>query len=330
MEHLLAISDLTRASIERLLDDASAMSAANASARGERADAASFASGRPARELEGSVIANLFLEPSTRTRVSFEVAAKRLGADVVNIAAQQSSVVKGETLLDTARTLDAMGPDVLVIRHAFAGAAQYLSTRIRASVVNAGDGQHEHPTQALLDAYTIRKAKGTLARRVIAIVGDIRHSRVARSGIQCFTKLGANVRVCGPATLIPPGIEKLGCTVVQGVENAVRGADVVMCLRVQNERMVEAFVPSTREYATGWRINAERLALAKPDAIVMHPGPMNRGVEITSEVADSAQSMIENQVEHGVLVRMAVLRALVQNRKRVPTSAPMRRVGVAL
>ena len=298
MAHLLSIADLSRAQIERLLDEA-----------------AGYAGGSsPAQELAGAVVANLFLEPSTRTRVSFEVAAKRLGADVVNIAAAASSVVKGETLLDTARTLDAMGPDVLVIRHAFAGAADYLSRRIRASVVNAGDGQHEHPTQALLDAFTIRKAKKTLARRLITIVGDIRHSRVARSGIQCFSKLGAHVRVCGPPTLIPRGIEKLGCEVVPGIEAALDGADVVMCLRIQQERMAEAFVASNREYANGWRLNAERLALAKADAIVMHPGPMNRGVEITGDVADSVQSVITEQVEHGVLVRMAVLHSLVKSR----------------
>lgn len=298
MDHLLSISDLSRAQIERLLDEAASYSGVVA---------------KP--ELAGAVVANLFLEPSTRTRVSFEVAAKRLGGDVVNIAAAASSVVKGETLLDTARTLDAMGPDVLVIRHAFAGAAEYLSRRVRAAIVNAGDGQHEHPTQALLDAFTIRKAKRTLQRKVVTIVGDIRHSRVARSGIQCFAKLGAHVRVCGPATLIPQGIERLGCTVVMDIERALKGADVVMCLRIQNERMVEAFVPSTREYATGWRVNAERLALARPDAIVMHPGPVNRGVEITGEVADSAQSVITEQVEHGVLVRMAVLRTLVAHRR---------------
>lgn len=294
MDRLLAIAELSRAQIERLLDEA-----------------ASFA-GAPARgDLAGAVVANLFLEPSTRTRVSFEIAAKRLGADVVNIAAAASSVVKGETLLDTARTLDAMGPDVLVIRHAFAGAAEYLSKRIRAAVVNAGDGQHEHPTQALLDALTIRKAKRTLQKKVITIIGDLRHSRVARSGVQCFAKLGAQVRVCGPATLVPPGIERLGCTVVLDIEKAIRGADVVMCLRIQNERMAEAFIGSTREYSAGWRLDAARLALARPDAIVMHPGPVNRGVEITGEVADSAQSVITEQVENGVLVRMAVLRSIV-------------------
>jgi aspartate carbamoyltransferase catalytic subunit len=209
-----------------------------------------------------------------------------------------------------------------VVRHAFAGAAEYLSRHVRAAIVNAGDGQHEHPTQALLDAFTIRKAKRTLQRKVITIIGDIRHSRVVRSGVPCFTKLGAHVRVCGPATLIPPGIERLGCTVVMDVEKALKGADVVMCLRIQNERMVEAFVPSTREYAAGWRLDAERLALARPDAIVMHPGPMNRGVEITGDVADSAQSVIVQQVEHGVLVRMAVLRTLVaQRRARVQPRA---------
>jgi len=308
MEHLLGIADLSRAQIERLLDEAASF--AGTTGRVETAP------------LAGAVVANLFLEPSTRTRVSFEVAAKRLGGDVVNIAAAASSVVKGETLLDTAKTLDAMGPDVLVIRHAFAGAAEYLSKRVRAAVVNAGDGQHEHPTQALLDALTIRRVKRTLQRKVITIVGDIRHSRVARSGILCFAKLGAHVRVCGPATLIPPGIEKLGCTVVRGIEKAVKDADVVMCLRIQNERMTEAFVASTREYATGWRVNAERLALAKPDAIVLHPGPMNRGVEITGDVADSAQSMITDQVEHGVMVRMAVLRTLVAHRRGAKVARP--------
>ena len=294
MNHLLSIADLSRADIERLLDDAEGFS------RG---------TGKPV--LAGATIVNLFLEPSTRTRVSFEIAAKRLGADVVNVAAAASSVVKGETLADTVRTLDAMGPRVIVIRHAFAGAAAYVAARVRAAVVNAGDGQHEHPTQALLDAFTIRRAKKSLEGRIIAIVGDLRHSRVARSGIQAFTKLGARVRVAGPATLIPPGIERLGAEVVRRVEDAVRGADVVMALRIQQERMTEAFVPSSREYAAGWGINAERMALAKPDAIVMHPGPMNRGVEMTSEVADSRRSVIGEQVANGVWTRMAVLRALV-------------------
>lgn len=296
MKHLLAIADLSRADIERLLDGAEELS--------RKADSS----------LTGATVVNLFLEASTRTRVSFEIAAKRLGADVVNMVAAGSSVVKGESLLDTGKTLDAMGSDVVVIRHSFAGAAAYLSKRLRASIVNAGDGQHEHPTQALLDAYTIRKHKKTLEKKTIAIVGDIRHSRVARSGIRCFSKLGATVRVSGPPTLIPPGIEALGCKVVAKVDEAVAGADVIMALRIQNERMTESFVPSAKEYAVSWGIDERRVALAKPDAIVLHPGPLNRGVEITGAVADSAKSVIEEQVGTGVLVRMSVLREVIASR----------------
>lgn len=295
MRHLLAIEGLSRAEIERLLD---------------RADACAATPPRWA----GRTIVNLFLEPSTRTRVSFEIAAKRLGADVVNVSAAASSIVKGETLADTARTLDAMEPDVIVIRHAFAGSAAFLADHVRASVVNAGDGQHEHPTQGLLDALTIRREKGRVAGLTVAILGDLRHSRVARSGVRCLSTLGANVRVFGPATLVPAGFETLGCTVAESVEDALDGADVVMTLRLQQERMAEAFLPSTKEYALAFRLDERRLALAKRDAIVLHPGPMNRGVEITSAVADGPSSVIAAQVANGVHLRMAVLDALLEAR----------------
>jgi aspartate carbamoyltransferase catalytic subunit len=302
VRHLLAIEGMSRADIERLLDGAEAFASRPDGARD---------SGR------GRVLVNLFLEPSTRTRLSFEIAAKRLGADVVNVSAAASSIVKGETLADTARTIDAMDPDVIVIRHAFSGSAAYLAARVRASVVNAGDGQHEHPTQALLDALTIRRHKGSVAGLVVAIVGDLRHSRVARSSIRCLSTLGATVRVAGPATLVPKGIEKLGCELAPDVESALDGADVVMTLRLQQERMAEAFLPSTKEYAMGFRIDQARLSRAKPDAIVMHPGPMNRGVEITGAVADGPSSVVNDQVANGVLARMAVLDAIFRARAGV-------------
>jgi aspartate carbamoyltransferase catalytic subunit len=257
--------------------------------------------------LRGKTVINLFLEPSTRTRTSFEIAAKRLSADAVNISGSGSSTTKGETLLDTARNLDAMSPDVVVIRHSQAGAAEMLARQLRAGVVNAGDGAHEHPTQALLDCSTIRAHKGKLAGLVVAICGDIRHSRVARSNIWALTKLGAHVRLAAPRTLLAPGLAEMGATVHERVEPALEGADVVMMLRIQKERMGGGLFPNTREYSRYFGLNPRRLALAKPDAIVMHPGPLNRGVEIDPAVADGPRAVILDQVARGVAVRMAVL-----------------------
>jgi aspartate carbamoyltransferase catalytic subunit len=257
--------------------------------------------------LRGKTVINLFLEPSTRTRTSFEIAAKRLSADAVNISGSASSTVKGETLLDTARNLDAMAPDVVVLRHAQAGAAEMLAGRIAAAVVNAGDGAHEHPTQALLDCSTIRAHKGRIAGLQVAICGDIRHSRVARSNIWALTKLGAEVRVAGPRTLLTPGLAEMGAAVHDRLEPALEGADVVMMLRIQKERMGTGLFPNTREYSRYFGLNDRRLALAKPDAIVMHPGPINRGVEIEPSIADGPRAVILDQVARGVAVRMAVL-----------------------
>jgi aspartate carbamoyltransferase catalytic subunit len=261
--------------------------------------------------LRGRTIINLFFEPSTRTRTSFEIAGKRLSADVINISSSSSSVTKGETLLDTARNLEAMSPDLIVIRHPSAGAPHQLARVCRASVVNAGDGSHEHPTQALLDALTIRQRKGDFKNLRVAILGDILHSRVARSNAHLLTTLGAQVSLAGPGTLAPPEFASLvegdGLRVERKIEDAIEGADVVMVLRIQRERQDKAFLPSLREYAVHFGLNMKRLALAKPDAIVMHPGPMNRGIEIASDVADGASSLILDQVANGLAVRMAVL-----------------------
>ena len=256
--------------------------------------------------LRGKTVVNFFIEPSTRTRSSFELAEKRLSADAVNFSAESSSFVKGETLLDTARTLEAMAPDFIVIRHSEAGAPHFLARHSRCSIVNAGDGAHEHPTQALLDAYTIRRRKPLRGLRA-AIIGDILHSRVARSNVLLLSKMGADVIVCGPPTLLPVGMEQLGCSVTHRIDEALEGADVVMALRLQLERMSRGFLPSLREYAKLYGVNRERLRRAAPDPIVMHPGPMNRGVEITGEVADGESSVILEQVTNGVAVRMAVL-----------------------
>jgi aspartate carbamoyltransferase catalytic subunit len=264
--------------------------------------------------LRGKTVVNLFFEPSTRTRTSFEIAGKRLSADTVNISVSTSSVVKGETLIDTARNLEAMAPDAIVIRHSSSGAPHQLARLISTSVINAGDGAHEHPTQALLDAFTIRERKGKIAGLKVAILGDIMHSRVARSNTYLLTKLGARVAVSGPPTLVPPGYERLvedGLTVTPHIEEAIAGADVVMILRIQLERQQESFFPSLKEYAIRFGLNAERLRLAKDDVIVMHPGPMNRGVEISSDVADGPASLILDQVTNGVAVRMAVLYLLI-------------------
>ncbi|HYE12833.1 MAG TPA: aspartate carbamoyltransferase catalytic subunit [Pyrinomonadaceae bacterium] len=298
-KHLLGIRGMTAAEIALFLDTAEAFREIS-----EREI-------KKVPTLRGRTVINLFFEPSTRTRTSFEIAGKRLSADVINISASSSSVTKGETLLDTARNLEAMGPDLIVIRHPSAGAPHQLARVCRASVVNAGDGAHEHPTQALLDAMTIRQRKGRVDGLNVAIIGDILHSRVARSNAHLLTTLGASVRVAGPGTLAPPEFASLveggGLTVEPRIESALEGADVVMILRIQRERQDKAFLPSLREYAVHYGLNMKRLALAAPDAIVMHPGPMNRGIEIASDVADGARSLILDQVANGLALRMAVL-----------------------
>jgi aspartate carbamoyltransferase catalytic subunit len=257
--------------------------------------------------LRGKTVVNLFFEPSTRTRTSFEIAGKRLSADVQSISASTSSVAKGETLLDTARNIEAMAPDILVMRHKSAGAADFLAEHCSAAIVNAGDGAHEHPTQALLDALTMRQAKGDVAGLRVAIIGDIAHSRVARSNILCLSKLGADVVIAGPPTLLPARADALGVEVRRDMNSALAGADVVMMLRVQVERGGNLNLPSTQEYFKLFGLTEERLALANEDAVVMHPGPMNRGVEIASSVTDGPRSLILEQVSNGLAVRMAVL-----------------------
>ncbi len=257
--------------------------------------------------LRGKTVVNLFYEPSTRTRTSFEIAEKRLSADTLNVAVAASSVLKGETLIDTAMNIEAMSPDMIVLRHSSSGACHMLSRICKSRIINAGDGMHEHPTQALLDAFTIKEHKKDIAGLKIAIVGDLLHSRVLRSNALLLTKLGANLWVCGPPTLVPPGIECLGVHVTTSVEEAVRDADVIMMLRIQQERMQGAFFPSLREYFHVFGMTKDRVKLAKPDVIIMHPGPMNRGVEIASDVADGPYSVILEQVANGVAVRMAVL-----------------------
>jgi len=257
--------------------------------------------------LRGKTVVNLFFEPSTRTRTSFELAAKRLSADVVNFTASASSLVKGESLLDTVRNIQAMNVQTIIMRHACSGAVNLVAKNIRASVVNAGDGKHEHPTQGLLDMFTIREAKGRLENLTVTLVGDIIHSRVARSNIHGLLKLGARVRLVGPATLLPKAFSRLGVEVHHRLEDALADADVINILRIQLERQDEQFFPSAREYANLYGVNARRLKLAKPDVLIMHPGPMNRGVEISPRVADGPNSVILNQVTNGVAVRMAVL-----------------------
>jgi aspartate carbamoyltransferase catalytic subunit len=292
---LLSIDDLSREEIYRVLDTAEAMREIGA---------------RPIKKvptLRGKTVVNLFYEPSTRTRTSFEIAEKRLSADTLNIAVATSSVLKGETLVDTAMNIEAMAPDMIVIRHASSGACHLLARICRSRIINAGDGMHEHPTQALLDAFTIRQHKPTIEGLKIAIVGDLLHSRVLRSNVLLLTKLGAEVWVCGPPTLIPRGIEQLGVRVSTSVDEAIADADAIMMLRIQQERMQGAFFPSLREYFTLFGMTAERIKQAKPDVIIMHPGPMNRGVEIASDVADGPYSVILEQVANGVAVRMAVL-----------------------
>ena len=263
--------------------------------------------------LRGRTLINLFFEASTRTQASFELAGKRLGADVMNMSVSSSSIRKGETLIDTAITLNAMHPDMIVVRHHASGAVELLAQKVDCSVINAGDGQHEHPTQALLDALTIRRRKGAIEGLTVAICGDILHSRVARSNIILLNTLGARVRVVAPSTLLPPGIERFGVEVHRDMREGLAGADIVMMLRLQRERMNGSFVPSTQEYFHYYGLDQKKLGYAKSDALVMHPGPMNRGVEIDSIVADGAQSLIREQVEMGVAVRMAVLEALSRN-----------------
>jgi aspartate carbamoyltransferase len=301
--HLLGIKGLSPADIELLLD------------RADAAVAISRQSEKKRNTLRGRTQINLFYEASTRTQSSFELAGKRLGADVMNMSVASSSAKKGETLLDTAITLNAMRPDILVIRHSAAGAAALLAQKVTCSVVNAGDGAHEHPTQALLDALTIRREKGRIGGLVIAICGDILHSRVARSNIILLNALGARVRVIAPSTLLPSGIERMGAESFTSMAEGLKGADVVMMLRLQRERMAGSFVPSTREYFRFFGLDAEKLKAAKEDALVMHPGPMNRGIEIASEVADGPRSVIQEQVEMGVAVRMAVMEALLDPRR---------------
>lgn len=257
--------------------------------------------------LRGKTVVNMFYEPSTRTRTSFELAAKYLSADAVNISSSTSSTVKGESLKDTAATIAALGADVVVLRHPMAGAPHLLAGAVKPAVINAGDGAHEHPTQALLDLFTVREKKGRIRGLQVAIVGDIMHSRVARSDIWGFTAMGASVRVCGPATLIPAEIARTGAGCCTRMEEALEGADVVIMLRIQLERQRQGLFPSIREYARFYGLNRERLALAAPDALVMHPGPVNRGVEISHDVVDGVQSVINEQVTNGVAVRMALL-----------------------
>ena len=257
--------------------------------------------------LRGKTVINLFYEASTRTRTSFEIAAKRLSADMINISASTSSVVKGETLIDTAKNLEAMNPDIIVIRHSAAGAPHILAGLLRQSIINAGDGAHEHPTQALLDMMTIRSKKGRIAGLHVAIVGDIAHSRVARSNIHGLTKMGARVSVAGPATMIPRDIEKMGVRAYTRIEEAIRDADIIMMLRIQTERERQSIFPSLREYAQFFSLSRRNIDLARRDALVMHPGPINRGVEISPEIADGPRSIILDQVTNGVAVRMALL-----------------------
>ncbi|PZO46073.1 MAG: aspartate carbamoyltransferase catalytic subunit [Alphaproteobacteria bacterium] len=300
-KHLLAISDLNRFEAESLLDRAETF-APLAEQKIKKLDT-----------LRGRTLINLFFENSTRTQSSFELAGKRMGADVVNMSVRSSSVAKGETLIDTATTLNAMRPDLLVVRHGASGAVELLSQKVSCAVINAGDGKHEHPTQALLDAFTIRDRLGGIEGLTIAICGDIVHSRVARSNVALLTLLGAQVRLIGPPTLMPAGAERWGAKVFHTMKDGLKDADVVMMLRVQRERMTGGFFPSPREFFWFYGLDEDKLKFAKPGALVMHPGPMNRGVEIDSSVADNPNvSLIETQVRMGVAVRMAVLEALAE------------------
>ena len=303
-QHLLGIEGLKAAEITQILDLADHYVEQN---KGED---------RKSAVMAGRTVVNLFFENSTRTRTSFELAAQRLGADVINMTADSSSVKKGETLTDTAMTLNAMHLDALVVRHSASGAVNLLSQKVNCAVVNAGDGNHEHPTQALLDALAIRRKLGRLEGLVVAICGDVLHSRVARSNIHLLTTMGAQVRVVGPPTLAPASIARLGADVYHHMHDGLKDADIVMMLRLQNERMGGQFIPSIREYFYFWGLDRDKLQRAKPGALIMHPGPMNRGVEIDSEVADDIKrSLILTQVEYGVAVRMAVLDLLTRARR---------------
>ena len=298
--HLLTCDDLKAGEINALLDLADKSAESNRQINKKR------------DVLRGRTLINLFFEASTRTQSSFELAGKRLGADVMNMNVSGSSMQKGETLIDTAMTLNAMRPDILVVRHHAAGAVELLAQKVDCSVVNAGDGAHQHPTQALLDALTIRRAKGRISGLTVCVCGDIKHSRVARSNISLLNTLGARVRVIAPSTLLPPKVDRLGVEVFTDMNAGLEGADIVMMLRLQRERMQGSYVPSTREYYHFFGLDSEKLARAKPDALIMHPGPMNRGVEIASTIADHSRSVIRDQVEMGVAVRMAVLEALAR------------------
>jgi aspartate carbamoyltransferase catalytic subunit len=298
--HLLTCEGLSAKEINSLLDLADKAAEVNRQVNKKR------------DILRGRTLINLFFEVSTRTQSSFELAGKRLGADVMNMNVSGSSMQKGETLIDTAMTLNAMRPDILVVRHHAAGAVELLAQKVDCSVINAGDGAHQHPTQALLDALTIRRAKGRISGLTICICGDIRHSRVARSNISLLNTLGARVRVIAPSTLLPTKIDRMGVDVFTDMNAGLEGADIVMMLRLQRERMQGSYVPSTREYYHFFGLDSEKLARAKPDALIMHPGPMNRGVEIASTIADHSRSVIREQVEMGVAVRMAVLEALAR------------------
>ncbi|HXT38866.1 MAG TPA: aspartate carbamoyltransferase catalytic subunit [Candidatus Angelobacter sp.] len=294
-KHLLDIESLTPDEITAVLDTARAFKAV-----GERAI-------KKVPALRGKTVINLFIEPSTRTRISFELAALRLTADVINFSAEASSLKKGETLKDTARNLEALNADIIIIRHSATGAPHFLSRFLNASVINAGDGAHEHPTQALLDAFTIRERKGRIEGLNVTILGDILYSRVARSNIWALTKLGAKVTLCGPSTLVPRVFERMGCRVTYDVDEAIADADIINLLRIQHERQRKTMFPSINEYATLFGLNKARLARTKPDVLIMHPGPINRGVEIDSEIADCVRSVILEQVTNGLAVRMAVL-----------------------
>jgi aspartate carbamoyltransferase catalytic subunit len=307
--HLLGIAELEPDEISLILDTAESLAEV-----GTREI-------KKVPTLRGRTVVNFFIEPSTRTRSSFELAEKRLSADTVNFSAASSSFVKGETLLDTARNLEAMAPEFIVIRHSQPGAPHFLARHTNCSIINAGDGAHEHPTQALLDAYTIRQHKGRLSGLRVAIIGDVLNSRVARSNVYLLSRMGAHVIVCAPPTLMPMDMERLQCEVTYRVEQALEGADVVMALRIQRERMQAGCFPSLREYAMVYGVNRERLQYAAEDAIVMHPGPINRGVEITGEVADGERSVILAQVTNGVAVRMAVLYLLAGERGREEAAA---------
>ena len=305
--HLLGIADLSANDITCLLDVADSYVELN-----RKAD-------KKQTGLKGQTLINLFFENSTRTRTSFELAGKRLGADVINMAVATSSIKKGETMVDTAMTLNAMRPDVLVVRHPDSGAVKLLSEKVNGAVINAGDGSHEHPTQALLDALTLRRRRGNLQGLKVAVCGDVLHSRVARSNIYLLNKMGAQVRLVAPPTLLPTDVDRLGVEVFHDMRKGLAECDIVMMLRLQTERMQGSFVPSTREYFHFFGLDAEKLSVAKPDAIVMHPGPMNRGVEIDSVLADDlTHSAILDQVELGVAVRMACLDILTTNMKTDP------------